>query len=229
MKKLFVTKLKILKYSFTIIILVQTLLVGFLLIVGCKDSGILNDREMIEKLLTGLNLNDVNDIRNNANLAISKYENKRIETEPILIYALFRQSNEIEPTILHLLTYDEDEDILGIGINEKYIDPNGTETNLNEEYPIFLFRNPPKGASPRIIPVQIRNLGQLKSEQLWDQYIAGEGIEMDRILNQLYWKSSLPAVWISLPDPNKTEVEIYIYDKAGHKSQPMKLIYEPGN
>jgi hypothetical protein len=30
-------------------------------------------------------------------------------------------------------------------------------------------------------------------------------------------------VWISIPEPNKVDVYVYVYDRAGHKSDPLKL------
>ena len=47
---------------------------------------------------------------------------------------------------------------------------------------------------------------------------------MDKIKDFGYWVETLPEVWLSLPDPNKVEVDIYLYDKAGHKSNSVKLI-----
>ena len=213
---------KINLYTFAILALILIFVGCIFLLIGRRDDGILNDREAIQELLKVRSLSDYDDISNNAQIAISKYENKIIDTNPVLIYALLTRPIESDYDI-DLLIYHEGEDLLGIGINETYIDSNGLETELIEEYPVFLFLSPKKGAIPWMIPTKIRDSDQIKSEQRWKEYTFGEGIEMDKIWDAEYWTSSLPEVWISIPEPNKVEVEVYLYDKAGNKSKPVKV------
>lgn len=202
------------------------LLVGTVFIIKSHihiDDGILNDREVIEKIITDFGFSDFDDVRNNSTSAISKYENKSIDTEPVFILARIEGVTEDPKAYLHILSYDEDGDLSGIIIKEHIFYSNGNKKYIEEDYPVFKFWSPPRGAFPLIIFVQIRKSSQLKSEEIWNKYISGENIERDKISNAIYWGDTLPTVYISVPEPNKVEVEMYLYDKAGHKSKPILL------
>jgi len=195
---------------------------------SCKNRDTLNEREVIEKLINQYGLNDDNDVKNNAKIAISEYENQKLDLEPVQIFARF--SRPIGRNYhISLLFYHEASDLLGIGINEKYIDSRGIVNTLNEEYPVFIFIRPSKGATPWMIPIKIRDSDQLKPEAEWEEYITGENIDMNRIQFPEYWSETLPNVWVSIPEPNKVEVEMYIYDKEGNKSNSTTVYWKGDN
>jgi hypothetical protein len=38
------------------------------------------------------------------------------------------------------------------------------------------------------------------------------------------WEDTLPPVWISIPEPNSVVVSLYVYDKAGYRSNEVRLL-----
>lgn len=38
-----------------------------------------------------------------------------------------------------------------------------------------------------------------------------------------YWEKKLTPVWISIPEPGKLDVYVYVYDRAGHKSELVEM------
>jgi len=124
---------------------------------------------------------------------------------------------------LLLGTFDEDRDIVGLGIREEYNDANGLKTLLTEEYPAFVHRMSSELLLSRPCPVKIRDGDQRKDAQCWDEYVNGEGIDVSRLQSKKHWIETLPPVWTSIPEPNRVDVYVYVYDKAGHKSDPLKL------
>lgn len=197
-----------------------------LFIIGCTKT---EDQKIIKDLVYHYKLNDSNDVKNNVKMALSQIKNNKKDHKPVLIYAILMLGGKDNTRPLELLIYDEDADILGIGINENNINSNGIQTNLNEEYSVFTYRNFPQGTIFPLVPVHIRNSFQIKSEQKWKNYTAGKAIEMDKFRDKSnlwdyeYYKNTLPEVWVSLPKSKKTEVEVYVYDKAGNKSNSVKL------
>ena len=78
--------------------------------------------------------------------------------------------------------------------------------------------------------VYIRN-GNTKDEEQWKEY---EKKSKDQLMNEFYalkkkangpFIETLPDIWISIPEPNKINVNLYIYDKKGNVSNPLKLRY----
>jgi hypothetical protein len=118
---------------------------------------------------------------------------------------------------------DEDKDVVGFGIREEYTDVNGLKTVLTEEYPAFAHQMGSEVLPLRLCPVQIRDAGQRKNEQRWGEYVKGEGIDVSNPRATELWRETFAPVWVSNPEPNKVDVYVYVYDKAGHKSDPLKL------
>ena len=162
-----------------------------------------------------------------AQLALLKWENRVLDQEPLLMTALLTKAIGDENVSIGLITFNEDKDIIGFGIMEQCVDANGLKTFLVEEYDAFVHFVMPSVWDLREIPVQIRNSKQRKDNKRWDKYVKGEGIAVNEIRNVERWKETLPPVWISLPDPNRTDVYIYIYDNAGNKSDPIQLHIGP--
>lgn len=91
--------------------------------VSCKKhDDVLDERAYIESFKNGAILNNYKDVEKNIDIAISKYENEKVDREPVIMYACFGYAVK-HPERLAILYYDEDKDALGIGIKEKYIDP----------------------------------------------------------------------------------------------------------
>ena len=162
-----------------------------------------------------------------AQLALLKWENGVLDHKPILITGLLTQVIGYDDVYLALITFNEDKDIIGFGIMERCVDENGLKTFLIEEYDAFVHLAIPPVKDLRMVPVQIRNANQRKDNQKWDQYVRSEGIAINEIRNVERWKGTLPPVWVSIPDPNSTDVYIYIYDDSGNKSDPIQLQIGP--
>jgi len=76
----------------------------------------------------------------------------------------------------------------------------------------------------RIVPVDIRDADQQADKERWHSYMKGEGIDVNIPMSREYWEETLPSVLVSVPKPNTIEVNVYLYDRAGHKSEPVKLL-----
>ena len=162
-----------------------------------------------------------------AQLALLKWENRVLDRKPLLMTALLTKAIGAENVSIGLITFNEDKDIIGLGIMEKCVDANGLKTFLIEEYDAFVHWVIRPVLEIHMLPIQIRNAHQRKDNQRWDKYVRGEGIDVNDIRNVERWKETLPPVWITLPDPNSTDVYIYIYDNAGNKSDPIQLHIGP--
>ena len=129
---------------------------------------------------------------------------------------------------LHLavILYDEDKDVLGLGVHEQYTDPNGRRSERLEEYPLFVHRQVWEDVvHARSIRVHIRDAGQQKDSQAWEAYVRGEEMNRERVGKSVsYYEETLPPVWISAPDPNRVSVNMYLYDRQGHKSAEVEVL-----
>lgn len=184
---------------------------------GCKER---NSGHDAGKFLEGLKNNsistDYNDVSKNIEKAISEYDNNKVDKVPVIIWAFLLGPYGGKPDHLDVEYYDEEKDAVGIGIKESYFTSDGKEIILVEEYPVLIFRKNPTIAGGISINVKTRDSGQRKSEQVWDDYMKNDkGYEK---MDFEKWRSTLPDVWISMPDPNKVDIEMYIYDKEGNKS-----------
>jgi len=206
--------------------LIKLLSVVFLALVisGCKDDPVHDPvLDRLERFKE--RAKDQSAYKQRLEMAISQWQNKSVDRKPILLNSGLGDSLEMGESIT-LLMFDEDLDIIGFGVKEIFTDTNGSQTVLNEEYPVFVHTKwPEKLAAPvSFLPVQIRNDNQRKDEQKWKKYINGEGIDVNKVQDIKYWRQTLPTAWVSIPDPNNVDVDVYIYDKAGHKSEPIKLL-----
>jgi hypothetical protein len=159
-------------------------------------------------------------VKERARLALSRWQDQAINPEPILFWADLSRP----VTALAINFFDEDMDVIGFGIEEHHIDPNGTKQVLTEEYPAFVHFQWPDVGILKIVPIHVRDAGQQADTKKWDDYAKGVGIDMNLEMSREYWKETLPPVWVSIPEPNVTDVCVYVYDRAGHKSEPVELM-----
>jgi hypothetical protein len=162
-------------------------------------------------------------VEQRAKLALSKWRNQNVDPEPILFWAVLGRPVE-RPAVLWLSFFDEDRDVIGFGVEEYYVDANGTSQVRLEEYPVFAYRHLFDVDAARIVPVDIRDADQQADKERWSSYIKGEGIDVNMPMSKEYWKETLPSVLISVPELNTVEVNVYLYDRAGHKSEPVELL-----
>ena len=155
-----------------------------------------------------------------AKLALSRWQDQDINPEPILLWAIITQSNNA----IALEFYDEDMDVIGFGIEEHYIDANGIKQKLVEEYAVFTHTQWSDVWRLKIVPIHKRDANQRLDKEKWNNYIKGEGIDPNTPMSREYWTETLPPVWVSIPEPNKTDAYVYIYDREGHKSEPVEMM-----
>jgi hypothetical protein len=210
--------------------------------IGCNKN---NPPEVPkDEILSKLNWIENVFLKNNAlpesnqlvNMAISKWQNGALDPEPFLLYNQlhefrndFKDSN-FKSASLSFYIYDEEKDIVGLIIEEEHTDSQGTNTSFQENYPIFLHYVQKNVLRLIDIKVYMRN-GNKKNEEKWQEY-ANKSIEQlknefksgKNMINTPFI-DTLPKVWISIPEPNKVNVNLYVYDKNGNISQPLKLRY----
>jgi hypothetical protein len=154
-------------------------------------------------------------------LALSKWQNGVVDREPILLVAILTRAVGAHVLDVVVFAYDEDKDLLGLGVVERYKDG----TQRSEEYPIYVHADSTRIVRPGSIPVYLRDKGQQKDESRWEEYIRGDRIDKWSMghTGGTYYRDTLPPVYISLPDPNKVDVLVYLYDRRGNKSPPVEL------
>lgn len=160
-----------------------------------------------------------------ADLAISQRTNGVIDSKPLVVGAVLYDV-ELAPAAvyLYMYIYDEDNDTFGFGVQETRIGEDGVKNMLCEEYPALVYRPPSGVLDLSSVPVHIRNGGERKDEVLWQRYAAGEGMDVARCRKDAsYCAETFPPLYVSLPEPNKVDVKVYVYDRAGNKSEPIPL------
>ncbi len=167
-----------------------------------------------EKLLANPQVSK--EIKSRAESVLQKRKDDYSDPEPILIYAVFVETEyrpPKHPVYLAVGLSDEDGDIAGIGIRERHLQPNGQTMIIEEMYPIFCYGESQRFACILSVPVVIRKEGERKNEQFWQKYLE-RGVFDEKLM---------PNIWISTPQPGKVDVQVWIYDHSGHNSQPVRL------
>jgi len=159
-------------------------------------------------------------VRPRAKLALSRWLDQAINPEPIMFWAGLAQSAKA----VALNFFDEDMDVIGFGIEEHYVDANNTRQVLVEEYPVFVHFQWSDVGPLKIVPMQVRDSGQRADKARWNSYVKGEGIDPNMAMSREYWTENLPPVWVSVPEPNVLDVSVYVYDRAGHRSESVELL-----
>jgi hypothetical protein len=210
----------------------QLLLVGAMLTVeaaGCRRDPVLGALKRFDEYAKEKG-GDVE--KQHAALTLSKWQNHRLDGEPILLVAQLGNPTGTEIVKLNLLTFDEDQDIIGLGIVEEHFDVNGSKTTLTEEYPALGPLMDPEDTALQVLypTVQIRSAGQRKDVEQWKEYINAKPMNIharrDEIPSGYRWPD-MPPIWISIPEPNHVDVHVYIYDEEGHKSDPLRVAKFP--
>jgi hypothetical protein len=211
----------------------MVVLVSFLMVAscGCRGTKAPADPMMESFQLFRDWFSDRADVQQRIELAISKWQNGVPDPEPILMHAVIAESSE--GVLLVLVTFDEDADVLGFVIEEERVDPNRVRMALSERYPVFTHLDPRGIAQFKPFPVQVRDEDQRKPDDQWQTYVSTPlqqlREEYMRRLNKEYasWRDTLPPVWVSVPEPNKVDVRLRVYDEAGHLSEPVSLFRKP--
>ncbi len=163
-------------------------------------------------------------VRQRAELALSRWRNDMVDPEPILFWATHSRPDG-RPSGVAFNFYDEDMDVVGFGVEERHTAPNGTVEILEEEYPVLLHLGAWNDVLNMFsVPISIRNAGQRVDTQQWARYTASEPFDAHAPKSREAWEATLPPVWVSRSEPNAVEVNVYVYDRAGHRSTPIPLL-----
>lgn len=153
-----------------------------------------------------------------ARKVLTGWGNKTLDPEPMLVHAGYGRKPSEDYSQLFLTMSDEDFDIAGFCIREFHKQLDSNVTVIEEEYPIF--PEPKIGHFQFVLFKERKSHSQRKDEKAWNNYL-NSGV--DRLM--IYRRREYPVIWISLPDPPRVKVEIWIYDFADNKSQPVPLEY----
>lgn len=154
-----------------------------------------------------------------ARKALDGWKNKVVDPEPILIQAGHVKKTDKDYWLLFLTMSDEEFDIAGFVIRELHKQSNSDMILVEEDYPIFPMRG--IGQFQFVAFMERKTLAQRKDDKAWNNYL-NSGVN-DR--DTAYLRNEYPTIWISLPRAPTVEVEIWIYDFAGNKSEPVPLEY----
>lgn len=94
-----------------------------LVISSCKRDPLLDH---LNELKEKANAKGLDNHVQHVELALSKWQNRTVDSEPIVLDAAVVKSS------LVLAMFDEDKDIIGFGIKEEKIDVNGLKTTFSE-------------------------------------------------------------------------------------------------
>ena len=138
-------------------------------------------------------------------------ENSTVEREPVLISSCLVISAGKSRNFLTIGVSDEDGDLIGVLIREQRPRSDMSPLVVEEEYSLFV-GVPCKAANTYAFPMRIRQGNERKDESSWQTYIERGGAGG--------WSlDDMPPVWISVPESGKIDVEIQLYDEAGHKTE----------
>jgi hypothetical protein len=158
------------------------------------------------------------DAKERAENALTKYQNKTPAPEPVLIVATLGKVTGDDQVYLNFLAYDEDRDLEGFVVEEEHQDPNGRRFKFEERYPAFTHLRMTTAADIIGFPINLRGVRERMDEERWVRY------RDEPVPAGIHWEDTLPPVWISLPEPNRAAVSLFLYDSAGHKSNQVRLL-----
>lgn len=210
-----------------------------LIVVGCKEKP--KKLEVFDSVMYVLDQRmkhpkSPNITRRRAMLAKSRWENGIVDPQPFLVEAILVKFEGFDEIYLTLTILDEDQDVIGFAIKEEQIGADSVFKTLYERYPVFIFCLPFITCDVHLVPIQIRTKQQQKDEGLWRKYLDLDYEELyknytkerarsdDTAYPEVFWEETLPPVWLSIPEPNKVDVWIWVYDKTGNKSEPVRLL-----
>jgi len=223
--------------------IVVVLFSSLLVIPSCKKDSLKTNHTdpVVDVIKTFADVNFPIDVQSRVNLAIDQWKNGVLNSKPILINAILIKAKGYDQVDLLLAVFDEDEDIFGFIVKEIYSKSDGKQEKMEETYPYNVHYSSSGVADMYLVSVKIRTAQQKKDQQLWKEYIDRD-VDYEELTrrhiynNENFSKESRkafslefddmlpPPVWISIPESNKVEVLVWVYDKTGNKSEPVKLL-----
>jgi hypothetical protein len=163
------------------------------------------------------------DAKKRITAALSLRQNTVLDREPILIAAgLAADMREGPNPFLGLAVYDEDWDVFGVGVREGRNAGDGQTEYSVEEYPVFAHDHLGGPLNYLLVPVEIRDSDQRKDGERWQAY-ALDSKSNENPPRGSTGEAKTPPMYISIPEPNDLAVWVYVYDRSGNKSDPVRL------
>jgi hypothetical protein len=147
--------------------------------------------------------------------ALDQWRNGLVDSRPVLLYAVLVEARGEKAPRLRTAWFDENEDVIGVGIVEVRGD---TRTILREEqYPVYIDKKNSRFVTEYGDPVRIRQGVQHSKDP----------VALDESVQSAYGTLDDMAspVWVSIPDPHGIDVFVYVYDREGNESIPFRLVY----
>ena len=199
-------------------------IVAMFLVIGCKKPP-LNIREVssVEDVIRRvvINPNMPSSAKDRANYVLSLYNNGIIDNKPVLIVCGISQIVGSEDPVIELIFYDENDDVVGFGIKE-IIEDDTTDDTMQNEYPVFYHNKFSSNIHIRNFDVKLltkensKTLSDVKGE--WDNFTK---LNLDL---STYEPVPIPTIYVGDLQKYGHEALAWIYDKAGNKSDPVRLI-----
>ena len=164
-------------------------------------------------------------------LAISLRQNGIDDPQPLFLFALVDERADRGDGragfVLTFGVYDEDQDVIGCVIHEEHTARDGSRGNLVEKYPVFMYYPMVDILVFPFFPIRVRAMGERIDELSWKEYSEGHTMDEMSARDFRHWAMTLPSVYVSIPEPNQTNVQVYLYDRAGHESNRVDLYHVP--
>lgn len=210
--------------------------VGLCLLVmlgGCKDDGLEEltwediDRPTAAEHLGRFTRSGPVEGRERATLALAKLNDDVIDEQPIMIRTLL--TRESDGFSLRVTYWDEDNDIRGFRLKERYEQADGDAVVVEEEYPVFINDlRPPITGTGTFTSIRTRESpNDRKDDAAWLRYenqvlnsLVEKCARLDSIagLSTVIVEAPTPAIYMCVPEPDRVQAEIAVYDRRGNVS-----------
>lgn len=180
-------------------------------IVGCETKEKVNIRQEMNIAECQSIIQDDSceeQIKELARETLEKWQNKIIDSKPMLLHAGYVDFGKDGYHLLLQLS-DENFDIQGFIVKEYRIENTNEELEVEEKYPIF--GNEGIGSS-KFVKFSVRKDKEVMNRELWTDYQK----------TTVHYTDNYPPVLISLPSHSK-KVYIYLYDSEGNVSNTLPL------
>ena len=169
-------------------------------LVGCRNQTEMMLNEKVD--WTCRRLLDINPVslggQERKSLALSRCQNGILDSDPLLIDVWLDKGKTSGMTHLGILGYDEDLDLVGIGIKSVKLNEQNITSEQLREYPVFL-----------------SNSYKDNENHLY--------LYIKRITINISTSVDFREGVIFIPDSKERDIMIYIYDKKGNKSNMVKV------
>ena len=156
--------------------------------------------------------------RKKARKVLGNWKNSVVDPEPVLVHAGYGKDPCDGQSLLFLTMSDEDFNISGFAIREVHQNPGPSQILvIKDQYPVF-----PKIGKGEFALIRFQKrqlLTDRKVEHVWSEYSA----QTPNAQRLAYSEKKSPAIFISYPDAENIEIELWVYDYSGNVSGSVQL------